>query len=105
MFITSRRGINQVMNQPAYLEKFVLALASQPTWSAPVILWHALLSLSLRQSSSSSHRECTMLSSRRRHKTLDNITERSHIHPASLKSLLRIGNLDEVSPTGLEFSP
>jgi hypothetical protein len=68
------------MNQPAYLEKVVLALASHPTWFATVILWHVLLSLSLRQASSSSHTEYTALSSRLRHKTQNHITERSHIH-------------------------
>src|SRR5437868_12460443 len=88
--MTSRSDINQVKNQPAYLEKFVLVLASHPTWSAPVVLWHALLSLSLCQPSSSSHTEHTTLSSRLRHKTQENITERSHIHSAPLKSLLRL---------------
>src|SRR5438874_13756746 len=78
------------MNQAASLEKFVLALASHPTWSATVILWHVLLSLSLCQPSSSSHTEYTALSSRLRHKTQNNITERSHIHSASLKSLLHL---------------
>ncbi len=63
------------MNQPAYLEKFVLALASQSIWSATVILWHVLLSLPLRHPSSSSHTEYTAFSSRLRHKTQDNITE------------------------------
>jgi hypothetical protein len=86
--ITSRSGIHQGITEPAYLEHVVLALTSQPTWAAPVIFWHLLLSFPLRS-------PFLLLTHRAYHALLTTaspkqmtISQRDHSFPAPPRNLL-----------------